>query len=202
MMWNSLQGDWTGLKAAKENENIGKKAAHYPVDVDDAKSVEDAAEKAELELGPTDVGVNNAVKRIFSPIKNGGRRVQMDNRCYLSGAGKRHPCRSKKELPRDKGSILFVSSAFTYRGIPPQPPYCGVKYAVEGFFNSLQTELMHDKIKVSITIVQFPALNTTQFGYLKTRLPNKPKLKSTIYQPEVTADAIVNATDHDRREIM
>jgi hypothetical protein len=61
---------------------------------------------------------------------------------------------------------------------------------------------MHDKSKVKVSIVELPALNTTQFSFVKSRLPNKPRPMGTIYQPEVAADAIIFAAEHGRREIM
>src|SRR5690606_8701361 len=96
----------------------------------------------------------------------------------------------------------FVGSALAYRGIPLQSAYCAAKHAIEGFYDSLRTELMHDKSNVKISIVQLPALNTTQFGFVKSRLPNKPQPMGTIYQPEIAADAIYFAAHNDRREIM
>ena len=50
-------------------------------------------------------------------------------------------------------------------------------------------------------MVQLPAMNTTQFGFVKSRLPRKAKPMGEIYQPEVAARAIVYAADHNRREI-
>jgi hypothetical protein len=49
-------------------------------------------------------------------------------------------------------------------------------------------------------MIQLPALNTPQFGWVKSRLPRKPQPVPPIYQPEVAADAILWATDHYRRE--
>jgi hypothetical protein len=51
-------------------------------------------------------------------------------------------------------------------------------------------------------MVQMPALNTPQFGWVKSRLPDKAQPVPPIYQPEVAAAAIVWAADHDRREIL
>ena len=46
-----------------------------------------------------------------------------------------------------------------------------------------------------------PAVNTPQFGWVKSRLPNKAQPVPPIFQPEVAADAIVFAATHKRREI-
>lgn len=50
-------------------------------------------------------------------------------------------------------------------------------------------------------MVHLPGVNTTQFGWIKSRLPNNPQPVPPIYQPEVMARAIVWSADHDRREL-
>lgn len=107
----------------------------------------------------------------------------------------------KRMLPRNRGSIVLVGSALAYRGIPLQSAYCGAKHGVEGLFDSVRSELLHDQSNVKITMVQLPALNTTQFGWVKTRFPNKARPMGTIFQPEVAARAIVFAATHNRREV-
>lgn len=193
-----------GLEAAKkEVERMGQQAVYYQVDVSDAVAVEEAANKTEQELGPISVWVNNAMNSVFSPVKE-MRQEEYKRVTEVTYLGQVNGALSalKKMLPRDKGSIVFVGSALAYRGIPLQSAYCGAKHAVEGFFDSLRTELIHDKSKVNISIVQLPALNTTQFGFVKSRLPNKPQPMGTIYEPEVAADAILFAAENDRREMM
>ena len=46
-----------------------------------------------------------------------------------------------------------------------------------------------------------PALNTPQFGWVKSRLPRKAQPVPPIFQPEVAAEAIVYASHYPRREI-
>lgn len=102
---------------------------------------------------------------------------------------------------RDEGSIVQVGSALAYRGIPLQSAYCPSKHAIKGFTESLFTELLHDDSGIDVSMVHLPGLNTPQFTWIKSRLPNKPKPVPPIYQPEVAADAIVWAAHHDRREL-
>jgi hypothetical protein len=106
----------------------------------------------------------------------------------------------RRMLPRDRGVIVQVGSALAYRGIPLQSAYCGAKHAIQGFTESVRCELIHDRSNVKITMVQLPALNTPQFGWVKSRLPRKPQPVPPIYQPEVAADAIVWAAHDYRRE--
>ena len=193
-----------GLEGAKkEVEDRNQKAAYYPLDLADANAIEAATEKIEQDLGPINIWVNNAMNSVFSPIK------EMTPEDYkrvteVTYLGQVYGALSalKRMLPRDKGTIVFVGSALAYRGIPLQSAYCAAKHAIEGFYDSLRTELMHDKSNVKISIVQLPALNTTQFGFVKSRLPNKPQPMGTIYQPEIAADAIFFAAHNERREIM
>jgi hypothetical protein len=49
--------------------------------------------------------------------------------------------------------------------------------------------------------VHLPALNTPQFGWVKSRLPRKAQPVPPIFQPEVAADAIYWAAHHERREL-
>ena len=192
-----------GLEGAKrEVEQLGRKAVYVPVDVADAQAVEDAAAKIENELGEIDVWVNNAMNSVFSPIKE-MQPEEYKRVTEVTYLGQVYGTLSalKRMLPRDRGAIVLVGSALAYRGIPLQSAYCGSKHAIEGFFDSLRTELMHDNSKVRVCMVQLPAMNTTQFGFVKSRLPNKPRPMGKIYQPEVAADAILFAAEHDRREI-
>lgn len=191
-----------GLEGARrEVEAFGGRALIFPVDVADAEAVENATAETECRLGPIDVWVNNAMNSVFSPVK---KMTAEDYRrvTEVTYLGQVYGTLSvlKRMLTRDRGSIIFVGSALAYRGIPLQSAYCGAKHAIEGFFDSLRTELMHDKSNVRISMVQLPAMNTTQFKFVKTRLPRKPRPMGTIYQPEVAAEAIEYASRDHRRE--
>ena len=192
-----------GLKGAKaEVEALGRRAAYFIVDVADADAIEKAAEETENQLGPITVWVNNAMNSVFSPIKE-MQAEEYKRVTEVTYLGQVYGTLSalKRMLPRNNGVIVLVGSALAYRGIPLQSAYCGAKHAIQGFFDSLRAELMHDKTNVRATMVQLPAMNTTQFKFVKTRLPNKPKPMGKIFQPEVAAKAIVYAAENDRREV-
>src|SRR5450759_1287982 len=103
--------------------------------------------------------------------------------------------------PRDAGVIVQVGSALAYRSIPLQSAYCAAKHALRGFTESLRTELIHEQSGVGVTIVHLPALNTPQFGWVRSRLPRKAQPVPPIFQPEVAAAAIVWAAEHVPREL-
>jgi hypothetical protein len=102
---------------------------------------------------------------------------------------------------RDRGSIVLVGSALAYRGIPLQAPYCGAKHGEKGFFESLRTELRHDKSNVHLSMVQLPGHNTPQFLHCRSKMPKVPQPMPPYYQPEVAADAVHWAAHNRRREL-
>jgi short-subunit dehydrogenase len=192
-----------GLEGAKRDvEALGGTGLILQADVSDASAVESAAQRVEDELGPIDVWVNDAMTSVFSPIKEMTaaefKRVSEVN--YL-GFVNGTLAALKRMLPRDHGHIIQVGSALAYRGIPLQAAYCASKHAIQGFMDSLRCELLHDKSRVRVTMVQMPAMNTPQFGWVKSRLRNKAQPVPPIFQPEVAAKAVVYASRHQRREI-
>src|SRR5438067_1857110 len=191
-----------GLEGArKEVEELGGTPLIVPVDVADANQVEEAAARIETDLGQIDIWINNAMTSVFSPIKEMTaeefRRVtEVTYLGYVYGT----LAALKRMLPRDHGVIVQVGSALAYRGIPLQSAYCAAKHAVQGFCDSLRCELLHDKSGVRLTMVQLPALNTPQFGWVKSRLPRKAQPVPPIFQPEVAAEAVYFAAHNPRRE--
>jgi hypothetical protein len=107
----------------------------------------------------------------------------------------------RRMVPRDRGTVVQVGSALSYRAIPLQSAYCGAKFAVRGFTDSIRTELMHDGSKVWITMVQLPAVNTPQFSWCRSKLPKHPQPVAPIFEPEVPAEAVYWAAHHRRREL-
>jgi short-subunit dehydrogenase len=171
-------------------------------DVSDANAVEEAAQRVEEDLGPIDVWLNNAMTSVFSPVKemtpDEFRRVtEVTYLGYVHGT----LAALRRMLPRNRGHVVQVGSALAYRGIPLQAAYCASKHAIQGFTESLRSELIHDRSDVQLTMVQMPALNTPQFGWIRSRLPRKAQPVPPIFQPEVAAEAIYWAAHHGRDEL-
>jgi hypothetical protein len=102
--------------------------------------------------------------------------------------------------PRDRGTIVSVGSALAFRGIPLQSSYCGAKFAVRGFMESLRTELLHDGSHVRVCQVHLPAVNTTQFGWCRAKVGFHPMPVPPIYQPEVPARIIADVIEKGARQ--
>ena len=190
-----------GLDAAvRDVEEAGGRALAIPTDVAEYDQVEAAAARAEDELGQIDVWVNNAFSAVFAPftevtVEEFHRTTAVSYLGYVHGT----KAALDRMLPRDRGVLVHVGSALSYRGIPLQSAYCGAKHAIQGFHESLRCELLHDGVNVHTTMVQLPAVNTPQFDWVLNRLPEHPQPVPPIYQPEVVAKQIVYAADHPRR---
>lgn len=192
-----------GLEGVRrEVEELGGKALAIPTDTSDPQQVEAAATQVENTFGPIDVWVNDAMLSVFSPFKEMTpqefkRVTEVSYLGFVYGT----MTALKRMLPRDKGMIIQVGSALAYRSIPLQSAYCGAKHAIMGFTDSIRCELLHDKSHVKITMLQLPAVNTPQFSWVKSRLPDKAQPVPPIFQPEMIGDAATWVVDHPRREL-
>jgi len=193
-----------GLDATRrEVDEMGRRALAIPTDVADWKAVEAAAGQIERELGSIDVWVNNAFAGIFSRFMD-VTPEEYERVTQVTYLGQVNGTRAalKHMLPRDKGKIVLVGSALAYRGIPLQSAYCGAKHAIQGFIDSVRCELLNEKTKVTITMVQMPGVNTPQFDWIRAKLPGQPRPVGKVYQPEVAARAIYAAAHDGRKEML
>ena len=193
----------TGLQAAAaEVEKRGAKALTLPLDMADPDAVEAAAERVENHFGPIDIWVNCAMTTVFAPFhrikpEEYRRATEVTYLGFVYGT----MAALKRMRERNRGTIVQVGSALSYRAVPLQSAYCGAKFAIRGFTDSLRTELLHDGVDVHLVMVQMPALNTPQFNWARNKLSRRPQPIPPIFQPEVAADAIVYAAKSRRREI-
>ena len=205
------RGAWIGLIARdrarleavrREVVEAGGRGLVLVGDVADATQVEQAAELVEQEFGPLDIWINNAMVSVLSPALSmtAAEYRRVTDVTYL---GYVHGTLSalRRMVRRNRGTIVQIGSALAYRSIPLQSAYCGAKHAIQGFTDSLRSELIHDGSLVHLTTVQLPAVNTPQFDWIRTRMPRQPQPVPPIFQPEVIARAVYWAAHHRRREV-
>lgn len=191
-----------GLEAAaREVENLGGEALVLPTDVADWDAVKRAADAVVERFGVIDIWINNAFAGIFS------RFIDMSPEEYrrvteVTYFGQVHGTRAALDhmLPRNRGAIVLVGSALAYRGIPLQSAYCGAKHAIQGFQDSLRTELLAMDSAVRLSMVQLPGVNTPQFDWIRAHVKGEPRPVGAVYQPEVAARAIWKAAHSSRKE--
>jgi NAD(P)-dependent dehydrogenase (short-subunit alcohol dehydrogenase family) len=188
--------------AAEEVRKAAQRALPIPVDVADYEAVRQAAAQVESELGEIAVWVNVAFagSLAFAWDTSMEEFRRMTEVTYY---GQVHGTLAALERMRrrDRGVIVNVGSAMAYRSIPLQAPYCGAKHAVKGFTESVMCELAHEKSKVRLCMIQLPGLNTPQFNWNLSRMPEHPMPVPPVFQPELPAKAIAYLAEHPRRNM-
>jgi NAD(P)-dependent dehydrogenase (short-subunit alcohol dehydrogenase family) len=180
----------------------GGEALVLPLDVANASAVDAAADRVAAEWGSIDVWVNNAMVSVLAPVERitpeeYRRVIEVNYLGYVHGtlAALRH-MRSA-----GGGVIIQIGSALAYRSIPLQSAYCASKAAIRAFTDSLRSELIRERSKIAITMLQLPAVNTPQFEVIRNRLSKHPQPVPPVHQPELIAQAVVHAALHPRREM-
>ena len=186
----------------KELEAAGAKVLAISADVADAEAVDHAAERIEAELGPIEVWVNAAMATVFGPV-NKTSAAEFKRVTEVTYLGFVHGTLAALRYmeARNRGTIVQVGSALSYRSIPLQSAYCAAKFAIRGFTDSLRCELIHTNSKVRLTMVQLPAHNTPQFDWSRNKMGKRPQPVPPIHTPEVAARAILRAATDAPREL-
>ena len=185
----------------REVEELGGRALVLPGDVSDAGFVRAAASEVASRWGGLDLWINNAMVSVLGPAwevspEEFARVTSVNYLGYVHGtmAALEHMRR------RNRGLVVQVGSALAYRSIPLQSAYCASKAAVRGFTDSVRSELAHEKSAVRIMMIQLPAVNTPQFDVMRNKMPRHPYPVPPLYQPELIAQAMLDAIEHPRRE--
>lgn len=187
---------------AREVAELGGDALVVPCDVADADLVERAAAAVEERLGPIDVWVNNAVVSIFAPLEalspaEFARVTQVAYHGYVWGT----MAALRRMRPRDRGTVVQVSSAVAFRGVPLQTAYSGAKAAVLGFTTAVRAELIAAGSQVGVTLVHLPAIATPHYGWAANRAGGQARPIDPAVSAAAAARAIVEAADAGRREV-
>ena len=172
------------------------------VDMTDRVAVEAATDRIERELGPIGTWVNSAMVTVlgtFTDVEAHDFDRVVDVVFRGTANGTRAALRVMR--PRESGRIVQVGSALAYRGIPLQAAYCSAKHAVQGLCDSLRSELLHEGSGITVSEVNLPAVNTPQFDMCRNLLDGEPQPVPPIFQPELAAEAILQAARTGERQL-
>ena len=169
-------------------------------DAGDAEALSRAVEGIVAQEGAPVIWVNCAMATSFSPfLKMEVEEFDKIVRTTFLGQvnGTRLALRHMTE-----GHICHVGSGLSYRPVPNQSAYCAAKHAINGFVGSVRSEVIADKRPIGLSLVQLPAINTPQFDWAKNRMEMKPQPAPPIFDATVAAQAVLDAIDNDRREVI
>lgn len=190
------------IEAAGLLKRHGGRVITISADVADAAAIDAAADRVEAELGPIAAWVNNAMSTVVAPADRiaAEEYARVTATTYLSQVhGTLAALRHMK--PRGRGAIVQVSSGLAIRAAPLQAAYCAAKFAVSGFTDSLRSELLADRVGVTLSVVYLPAVNTPQFGWSRNHTGRQQVAPDPVFDPRLCAAAIVHAIEHPSREV-
>jgi short-subunit dehydrogenase len=186
----------------REIEAAGAEVLGIAADVSERQALFDVADQVVQRWGGIDVWVNNAMATMFAPVAE-MTCVEYERITAVTYLGYVYGTMAalKHMRTRDRGVIVQVGSALSYRAIPLQSAYCGAKFAVRAFTDALRSELIHDRSNVRLTMLQLPAVNTPQFSWARNRMGGKPRPVPPVFEPEDIAEIVYKAAKDAPREL-
>jgi len=146
------------IAAALEN-TYGIKAVAVQVDVSKEEDCQLLISQAVSTFGKIDVLLNNAgisMRALFAELDLAVLKNLMDVNFWGTVYCSKY---ALPEILKTKGSIVGVSSIAGYRGLPGRTGYSASKFAMNGFMESLRTELLHSGVHVMVACPGFTASN-------------------------------------------
>ena len=162
------------------------------------------AEEAIRHFGRIDILINNAgisMRATFEEVDPNVIKKVMDINFYGVVYATKH---CLPEILRNKGSIVGISSIAGFRGLPARTGYSASKFALNGFLESLRTELLTSGVHVLTACPGFTASNIrkrslTVDGSVQGESPRKEERMMTA---EECASHIYGATVTRKRTLV
>ncbi len=192
-----------GLRSlVEEIRAAGGDACAEVADVTDPAQVQRVARRAVTEYGGLDTWVHAAAVLLVAPFEQTTpeefqRVIDVNLMGQVHGAMAALP-----HLKRQGGALIHISSMGAKRGVPLQTAYCASKHGLDGFLETLRTEVRREDLPVSVTNVMPATINTPLFDQARTKIGVKPVAPPPIYQPDVMVDAVLYAAEHPVRDLV
>ncbi len=194
-------------KLKKTSERLEDKGFDFLAVLADAASEEDNQKMADAALekyGRIDILVNNAgisMRALFEEMDLSVFHKVMDTNFWGTVYATKYCLPSILE---NKGSIIGVSSINGYRGTPARTAYTASKYAMNGFFESLRTEVMKRGVHVLVVAPGFTSSNirNSALNAEGKSQGESPRDESKMMTSEEVAIALLKATRKRKRDLV
>jgi short-subunit dehydrogenase len=171
----------------------GADAIAVPADVAIRGELERVARAAVEQFGRIDTWVNDAGVSLYSRILEANDE---DNRRLFDTNFWGVVYGSQVAMPyliQSQGALINVGSEVSEAVVPLQGMYSASKHAVKGFTDALRVELEHDRIAVSVTLIQPGATDTPFPQHARNYMEHEPALPTPLDDPFDVAKAILKA---------
>ena len=140
-------------KVAAEARKLGAATLVATADVTQPEAVTACFRKAVWRFGSVDVVVNNAGVLIPAPVVD-LRTADLQRMLDVNLIGALHVMQEAVKVMRKqgRGHIVNVGSLAGRRGFSPLGGYCATKFALVGLTEALRTELVGERIHVSLVL--------------------------------------------------
>ncbi|MDN3202642.1 SDR family oxidoreductase [Algoriphagus sediminis] len=194
-------------KLNKSSERLAQKGFENLAVLADASSEEDNKKMAEAAIekyGGIDILINNAgisMRALFEEMDLSVFHKVMDTNFWGTVYATKYCLPSILE---NKGSIIGVSSINGYRGTPARTAYTASKYAMNGFFESLRTEVMKRGVHVLVVAPGFTSSNirNSALNAEGKSQGESPRDESKMMTSEEVATALMKATQKRKRDLV
>jgi short-subunit dehydrogenase len=162
------------------------------------------AEEAVSVFGGIDVLINNAgisMRAIFEEVDPAVIKTVMDINFYGAVYATKY---CLPEIMRSKGSIVGISSIAGFRGLPGRTGYSASKFALNGFLESLRTELLGSGVHVLTACPGFTASNIRKRSLMQdgSSQGESPRAEEKMMTAEECAVHIYKATVKRKRTLI
>ena len=145
--------------SAQLEKDFDIRALAVQADVSVEEDCKSLINQANLTFGKTDVLINNAgvsMRALFNDLDLSVLKNLMDVNFWGTVFCTKY---ALPEILKTGGSIVGVSSIAGYRGLPGRTGYSASKFAMNGFMESLRTELLKTGVHVMVACPGFTASN-------------------------------------------
>jgi short-subunit dehydrogenase len=191
-------------QTSDELERSGIQVRHFQGDVSVEGDNLRMAEEAVRHFGTIDVLINNAgisMRAIFQELDLEVIRKVMEINFFGSVYATKY---CLPEIIKNKGSIVGISSVAGYRGLPGRTGYAASKFALNGFLESLRTELLPTGVNVLTACPGFTASNIRSRALVKdgSGQGKSPRNEDEEMTAEECAHYIYKATVKRKRTLV
>ncbi len=192
------------IEVAKQLEAQGIKVETMVADVSAESDNQRMAERAIERYGGIDILINNAgisMRALFEDVDLDVIRKVMDINFYGSIYATKYCLPSIIER---QGSVVGISSIAGYRGLPGRVGYSASKFALQGFLESLRTEMLPKGVHVLTACPGFTTSNIREASLTKdgTRQGSSPRDEQKMMSAETCAQHIYQAVKKRKKHLI
>ncbi|MBS9522818.1 SDR family oxidoreductase [Litoribacter ruber] len=185
-------------------QNFGIDCAGILADAGNEEDNRKMAEFAMEQYGRIDVLINNAgisMRALFEDLDLDVFRKVMDTNFWGTVYATKF---CLPEILKNKGSIIGVSSVNGFRGTPARTAYTASKFAMNGFFESLRTEVMKRGVHVLVACPGFTASNIRNNALTAdgSAQGESPRDEDDMMTATEVATEMLNATLKRKRDLI